>query len=98
MSSFSLLGCLKLKLHILPLFRVRFEGWGGDPNFFLQISFSLVKMSFHVEFHLPGLPGSALKFSVGGGGWWVLKVILVFSFSPNLWFRLWIWTWTKLAN
>ena len=24
-------------------------------------------MSFHVEFHLPGLPGSALK--VFGGGW-----------------------------
>ena len=24
-------------------------------------------MSFHVEFHFPGLPGSALK--VFGGGW-----------------------------
>ena len=47
----------------------------GDPNFFLQISFSWVKMSFHVEFHLPGLPGSALKVF----GRWVLKVILVFS-------------------
>ena len=29
-------------------------------------------------------------------GEWVLKVILVFSFGPNLWFRL--WTWTKLNN
>ena len=39
--------------------------------FFLQISFSWVKMSFHVEFHLPGLPGSALKVFGGwvGGGW-----------------------------
>ena len=41
-------------------------GVSGDPNFFLQISFSLVKMSFLVKFHLPGMPGSALK--VFGGG------------------------------
>ena len=54
-----------------------------------------VKMSFHVKFHLPGLLGSALKVFVVVGGW-MLKVILVFSFGPNLWFRLWIWTWTKL--
>ena len=54
--------------------QARGEGESGDPNFFLQISFSWVKMSFHVEFHLPGLPGSALKVFGGGwvvGGWWV---------------------------
>ena len=64
-------------------------GGGGscDPIFFLQISFSWVKMSFHVEFHLPVLPGSALNVF---GGWWVFKVILVLTFGPNLWFRLWI--------
>ena len=73
MSNFSLLGCLELKLHI----------WGGrgsgDPNFFLQFSFSWVKMSFHVEFHLPGLPGSALKVF---GGWWVG---VEGDFSVKLW-------------
>ena len=80
--------------------RLRVQAWGGGgvrgPNFFLQISFSWVKMSFHVEFHLPRLPGSALK--VFGGWWWwvVLNTTLVFSFGPNLWFRLWIWPWTKL--
>ena len=69
----SLLGCLELKLHILTLFRVKWGRGSGDPNFFLlQISFSWVKISFHVEFHLPGFPGSALKgfggWVVGGGG------------------------------
>ena len=83
--------------------RVQTGGGGsGDPNFFLQISLSWVIMSFHVEFHLPGMPGSALKVFGGGwwvvGGGWVLKVILVLSFGPNLWFRLRIWTWTKLNN
>ena len=42
-------------------------------------------MSFNVEFHLPGLPGSALKVF---GGWWVggggSKVSLVFRFGPDL--------------
>ena len=47
--------------------RLRVQAGGGGGNFFLQISFSRVKISFHVEFHLPGLPGSALK--VFGGGW-----------------------------
>ena len=40
-------------------------------------------MSFHVEFHLPGLPGTGQKVCGGGGwvgGWWVVcKPILVFS-------------------
>ena len=70
--------------------------WEEDPKLFLHISFIWFKMSFHVEFHLPGLPGSALK--VFGDGWWVLKLISVLSFGPNLWFRLWIWTWIKLNN
>ena len=70
MSNFSLLGCLELKLHILTLFRVKWGRGSGDPNFFLQISFSWVKMSFHVEFHPPGLPGTGQK--VCGGGWVVV--------------------------
>ena len=38
-------------------------------------------MSFHVEFHLPGLPGSALKvFGGGGGGGWIQS-----NFSVQLW-------------
>ena len=41
----------------------------SDPNFFLQIPFSWVKMSFHVEFHPPGLPGTGQKVCGGGGGW-----------------------------
>ena len=51
--------------------RSRIQAGGGgvcDPNFFLQISFSLVKMSFHVESHPPGLPGTGPKFWVVGGG------------------------------
>ena len=43
------------------------EGGLGVPNFFLQISFSCVIMSFHVKFHIPWLPGSALKVFVVGG-------------------------------
>ena len=59
---------------LLQAKRLRVQAGAVDPNFFLQISFSWVKMSFHVEFHLPGLPGSALKVFGGGwvvGGWWV---------------------------
>ena len=32
---------------------------------------------------------------------WVVVVVegkFSVSFGPNLWFRLWIWTWTKLNN
>ena len=56
---------------LLQAKRLRVQGGGesDDLNFFLHISFSWVKMSCHVEFHLPGLPGSAFK--VFGGGWWV---------------------------
>ena len=54
-------------------------------------------MSFHVEFHPPGLPGTGQKV-FGGGGWvgggWS-KVSLVFCFGPT-W--AWPWTWTKLNN
>ena len=56
----------------------------GDPIFFLQISFSLINMSFHFEFHPPGLPGTGQKVFGGGGGWWWPKVSLVFCFGPNL--------------
>ena len=39
-------------------------------------------MSFHVEFHPPGLPGTGQKVCGGGGGWVVVcKPILVFSFG-----------------
>ena len=70
MSNFSLLGCLELKLHILTPFRVKAWGGGsGDPNFFLQISFSWVKMSFHVKFHPYRLPRTGQKVC---GGWWVV--------------------------
>ena len=68
-------------------------------HFFLQISFGLVKMSFHVEFHLPGIIPCGRKVCVVGGGWVVvvvLKVTLVLRFGPNLELRLWILTWTKL--
>ena len=40
-----------------------------------------------LNFHLPVLPGSALKvFGGGGGGWWVggSKVSLAFRFGPDL--------------
>ena len=61
-------------------------GGSGDPNLFLQISFSWVKMSFHVEFHPSGLPRTGQKVCgvgwVGGGG--CLNVNLVFYFGPNL--------------
>ena len=43
-------------------------GGSGDLNFFLQISFSGVKMIFYVEFHPPWLPGTGQKV-FGGGGW-----------------------------
>ena len=39
----------------------------GDPYFFLHISSSWVKIRLHTENQLPGLPGSALKVSVGWG-------------------------------
>ena len=42
-------------------------------------------MSFHVEFHPPGLPGAGHKvFGGGGGGGWWSKVNLVFCFGPTL--------------
>ena len=58
MSNFSLLGCLELLLLFLTLFRVKMGGGGVEPNFFLNISFSWVEISLHVEFHLLGLPRS----------------------------------------
>ena len=51
----------------------------GDHNFFLQISFSWVRISFHDEFHPPGLPGSGQKVCGGGGGGWWLRVNLVLA-------------------
>ena len=39
-----------------------FGGGGlGDPNFFLHISSSRVKIRFHTKNPHPGLPGSDLK-------------------------------------
>ena len=61
-------------------------------------------MSFHVEFHPPGMPGTGQKVCVvgggggGGGGWWWFDSKFSVSFGPNLRFRLWIWTLTKLNN
>ena len=48
----------------------------NDLNFFLQISFSWVKTSFHVEFQPPGLLGTGQKVC---GGWWVGGVETDFS-------------------
>ena len=54
-------------------------------------------MSFHVEFHPPGLPETGQKVCVGGGGWWWLVVggggwwfegKFSVSFGPKLQFRL----------
>ena len=58
---FSLLGCLELILLLLTLFRakVMWGGGSGDPNFFLHISSSWVKLRLPSEDHLPGLHGSA---------------------------------------
>ena len=65
MSNFTLLGCLELSFLLLTLFSVVFGGGGlGNPNFFLHISFSWAEISFHVEFHPPGLPRSG-RFMVG---------------------------------
>ena len=37
-------------------------------------------MSFHVEFHPPGMPGTGQKVCVvGGGWWWWLRVNLVLA-------------------
>ena len=71
---------------------------GQAEQLIFQIYFSWVKMSFHVEFHLPGIIPSGRKVCVvgGGGGWFEGKFSV--SFGPNLRFRLWIWTWTKLNN
>ena len=66
----------------------------GDPNFCLQISFSWVKMSFYVKFHLPRKISVGRKICVGLWRWFEGKFSV--SFGPNLWFRL--WTWTKLNN
>ena len=62
-----------------------------------------------MDFLLDTNPETGKKFVVvvvGGGGW--LKVILVFSFGPNLWsleFKFWTWTkpnninrWTSIAS
>ena len=46
----------------------RGEGVQVTP-IFLHISISWVEMSFHVEFHLPGLLWSALKVFGGGILW-----------------------------
>ena len=56
MSNFSLLGCLELLILFLTLFRVR----GGDPNFFLHISFNWVEIRLHTKFQLPVLLRSAV--------------------------------------
>ena len=63
------------------------EGGGGYPNFFLQISFSWVEMSFHVEFHPPVLPRTGQKVCGGGGWWWWVVVVVVVetNFSVKLW-------------
>ena len=56
----------------LTLFKA--GGGSGDPNLFLQISFSWVEISLHVEFHPPGLPRSGrfiqslTLFKTGVGG------------------------------
>ena len=42
---------------------------GGTPFSFLQISFSWVEMSIHIELHPPGLPGTGQKVC---GGWVVV--------------------------
>ena len=51
-------------------------GGAGDPNFFLHISFSWVKIKLHTEFQLPRLPGSALKVLLG---WWVVVQLITLS-------------------
>ena len=47
--------------------------WSGDPNFFLHISSSWVKIRLHTKNQLPRLLGSALK--VWLGWWWVVQPI-----------------------
>ena len=58
--------------------------WGRgacNPNCFLQISSSLVKVRLHTDNQLPRMPGSALKVCVGG-----CSVVVVESeFSDQLW-------------
>ena len=58
---------------MLTLFMVKFffGGGSGDLNFFLQISFSGVKMIFYVEFHPPWLPGTGQKVCGGWVGKWL---------------------------
>ena len=51
----------------------------------IHISSSWVKIRLHTENQLAGLPGSALKASVGGGGWCGPTHYLV---NPNLELRL----------
>ena len=37
-----------------------------------------------MDFELDTNPGTGKKVCGGGGWWWWLKVILVFSYGPNL--------------
>jgi hypothetical protein len=56
----------KLKLH---------HPEGGDPYFFLCISFSLVEIRLHAKTQLSSLPGSALKVCLGEWWWWVVLTV-----------------------
>ena len=42
-------------LLVLTLFRLGSGGGGGNPDFFLHISFSWVEIRLHTEFQLPML-------------------------------------------
>ena len=53
---------------IFYLIIIIFFFWRDDLHCFLHISSSWVKMRWHTENQLPGLPGSGLKDWVGGVG------------------------------
>ena len=58
-------------------------GGGQVTSFFLHIFSSWVKIRLHTKNPLPRLPGSALKFSVGGG-----FQPIMWSHQPRLRLRL----------
>ena len=76
-------------------------GWGGglgDPNFFLHISSSWVKIMLYNENQLPRLPGRALKVSLGLSG---VSTAYMVEFPQLIWvvvqlITLSLSTWVKV--
>ena len=67
---------------------------GGGKIFVCYLLSYFVSIRLYKNFHDPRTFLSGEK--VGGGDGFLGKFSV--SFGPKPWFRLWIWTWTKLNN